>query len=113
MLRQIRESFLIRSLTLRAARAIVEACDLDEPRVQSLIIGQSRVENGDSSTPNKSLAPCYLEAQHDSMNTKKNIRLLTIIALLLTPILFGICGCMGKHTDENTTPSPTPPPAGS
>jgi len=93
MLRQIRESFPIQSVTLPEVRAIVE--------------------NGDSSMPNKSLAPCYLGAQHDSMNTKKNIRLLTIIALLLTPVVFGMCGCMGKHTDENTTPSPTPPPAGS
>jgi hypothetical protein len=44
------------------------------------------------------------------MTTKKNIPLLTIVAVLAAAIVLGVCGCpwMGKHTDQNTTPTPTP-----
>ena len=60
--------------------------------------------------PNKSLAPGDLGAQDDSMTTKKNIRCLIIGALLLVPIVFGMCGCMGDqpHNPIPTTPTPAP-----
>jgi hypothetical protein len=62
--------------------------------------------------PNKCLARGYLEAQHDFMNTKRNVWLITIGALLLT-VVFGVCGCssskispnMGPHT-QGGTPAP-------
>jgi hypothetical protein len=58
--------------------------------------------------PNKSLAPGDLGAQDDTMTTKKNIRCLIIGALLLVPIVFGMCGCMGPqpHTPTTSTPAP-------
>lgn len=59
--------------------------------------------------PNKFLAPLESGTQDDPMTTKKNIRLLTIVALLLACIIFGVCGCktelMGKVTEG---PTPTP-----
>jgi hypothetical protein len=61
--------------------------------------------------PNKCLAPDDSSTQHDSMTTKKNIRLVTIVALLLAATLFGVCGCKTEKPFMGPKPNtPTPSP---